>query len=158
MSNYGDIEVRAIAPIKVISICKKTNEAEIAEEVKKAFNMAGGKLLVSGGRQTGPKFVLFHSEGGYAAEKMEIELCVPVAGMSKPPIDYELKTIDGHKSAAVLRHKGPYNKDMRPAYEALFAWLKEKNMTPSGPIREVYLHEAFLTPPDLQETEIICPL
>lgn len=158
MSNYGDIEVRAIPSAKVISMRVKTNEAGVADEAKKVFNMAGGKLLVSGGRQNGPKFALLHSEGGYTAEQMDVELCVPVAGMSKPPIDYELKTIEACKSAAVLKHKGPYNKNMRSAYEALFAWLKEKNATPTGPIREVYLHEAFLTPPDLQETEIICPL
>ena len=154
-----DITIDSIDARKIVKMKKTTSFATLAEDVKRAFNEIGGKLLVAGGSPSGHKFVLLHhKDGRLNPDKLDIEICVPVAGLSKPPIDWELDATPAIKKAACLTHKGPYNKDVGPTYDKLYDWLDSKGLAPTGPFMEVYLHEPFLVKAELLETKIICPL
>ena len=108
-----DITIKSFPSEKIISMKKTTNFMNLAEEVKRAFNEVGGKILVAGGTVKGNKFVIFHhKEGRLNPDRLDIEICVPVVGLSKPPIDWELDTTNTIKTAACITHKGPYNKDV----------------------------------------------
>lgn len=154
-----DITIKSFPSEKIISMKKTTNFMNLAEDVKRAFNEVGGKILVAGGTVKGNKFVIFHhKDGRLNPDRLDIEICVPVVGLSKPPIDWELDTTNTIKTAACITHKGPYNKDVGPTYDRLYAWLDSKGLAPTGPFREVYLHEPFLVKADQLETLIVCPM
>ncbi|NYT09624.1 MAG: hypothetical protein GKC09_06775 [Methanosarcinales archaeon] len=54
-------------------------------------------------------------------------------------------------------HRGPYE-ECGPAYERLFSWIREKNLTVCGPIREAYLNDPREVSPDEIMTVICAPV
>lgn len=154
-----EITIESIDAKKAISMKVTTSFADLADEVKKRFNEANAKLLVSGGTQKGERFlILHHKEGKLNPEKIEAEICIPVAGLSKAPIDWDLASVPAVKKAACIIHSGAYNKNTGPSYDKLYAWLNAKGLVPAGPFREVYMHEPFLVKEEFLETKILCPL
>jgi DNA-binding transcriptional MerR regulator/predicted transcriptional regulator YdeE len=63
-------------------------------------------------------------------------------------------TLPGGTVASTI-HRGPWE-EMSRAYGALMAWLQGSGYTPSGPSRELYLHQA--PTPDAHVTEIQIPV
>ena len=154
-----EVTIESIDAKKAIHMRVVTSFADLAAEVQKRFNEAQAKLLVSGGSPKGERFImLHHQDGRLNPDKMEVDICIPVAGVSKPPIDWDLITLEAFKKAACLKHRGAYNKNMEATYAKLYAWLDSVGLTPAGPFMQIYMHEPFLVKEESLETRVICPL
>jgi effector-binding domain-containing protein len=58
---------------------------------------------------------------------------------------------------ARIVHHGPYEA-CEPTYERLFAWISDKGLQITGPIREIYLNDPRVVSPEQILTEILAPV
>lgn len=59
--------------------------------------------------------------------------------------------------AAVVTHRGPYE-ELGLAQHALLAWVQERGLEASGPVREVYVDDPATVPAGEVRTEVVMPL
>ena len=65
-------------------------------------------------------------------------------------------TLPGGRMARIV-HLGPYEA-CEPTYLKLFAWIEERGMKITGPIREIYHNDPREVSPDEIMTEILAPV
>ena len=80
-------------------------------------------------------FAVFHE----VAEKVDMELCIPVDGMFTPQGQIEAETVPGGAVATTV-HRGSYE-TIAPAYDALTGWIDSHDAHIAGPPREFYLND-----------------
>lgn len=86
-------------------------------------------------------------------DTLVLQMCVEVAD---PPPGEPVMTLPAGPVAAA-RHVGPYE-EMGLADHALHAWVEERGLRPTGPIREVYRNDPATTAPDALETDVLLPV
>lgn len=128
-------------PRLVVGDRKRGHYKEIAVMLPRLFEYA----LSQKARIVGPPMFLWHETSVEKAQKADfegnadIEVCVPIAEKISETEGFKCYELPGGKMAKI-RHKGPYEAS-GPAYEDLFAWMKEKGKELAGPIREAYLND-----------------
>lgn len=153
-----EISVVDEKPQLVASMRRKGHYKEIAVMLPTLFQY----IISQAAMIAGPPLYIWHEgsiEEAQQADKAgnaDIEVCVPIA--AKIPESDEIKCyiLAGGKNAQIV-HKGPYEACM-PAYERLFAWLKENNLKLTGPIRESYLNDPREVAPEDILTLIHAPI
>ncbi|HOX36122.1 MAG TPA: GyrI-like domain-containing protein [Methanoregulaceae archaeon] len=143
---------------KVLGMTKKGNYTLIPQMLmtvyefteKKKIAIAGPPVFVC--HETSPESVKEANEKGTAT----VEIAWPIAGAAKGGRGIKAYTLPGGKMVRTI-HRGPYE-TCEPTYLKLFAWIAEKGLTISGPIREVYPNDPRTVKPEEILTEIYVPV
>jgi len=85
-----------------------------------------------------------------------VEVAWPVSGTPRGTKEMKVYELPGGKMVHAIHH-GPYE-TCESTYLKVFAWIKEKGLQISGPIREVYPNDPREVPPDKIITEIFVPV
>ncbi len=145
-------------PMLVAGMRKLGQYKEIAQMLPDLFVYA----MSQGARVAGPPMFLWHEKSVDEAQtadqegKADIEVCVPIAEKIPETDLIKCYELPGGTMAKVI-HKGPYEAS-GPAYERLFAWIKENGRHLSGPIREAYLNDPRTVGPEETLTVIFAPV
>ncbi|HEX2952405.1 MAG TPA: MerR family transcriptional regulator, partial [Bacillota bacterium] len=124
----ADIIIKNIPEMKIASIRFVGDYSEIGDAIT--------NLMRSCGRQIGgPPFSLYY-DGGYRAEDVDIEVCVPIHHIVQ---DDGIKTrvLPGGKALSIL-HPGPYE-TVGSSYKKIIDYLNAEEFHPKVPPREIYL-------------------
>ena len=127
------------------------------------FGSAYGELfpyaIQHGAPPDGPPFARFPgiTTGTAAGVEIDVEAGVFVAREIEGSGRIEHRLLPGG-DAAITEHIGPYE-EMRPAYMALEAWMREHDRSPAGGPWEIYYSDPAQEPdPQKWRTEIVWPL
>lgn len=143
---------------KVLGTKKKGNYTLIPELLMKVYEFAEKKKIAIAGppvflcHETSPESVKEANEKGTAV----VEIAWPVAGVVKGGRGMTAYDLPGGKMVRTV-HRGPYE-TCEPTYAQLFAWIAEKGLTISGPVREVYPNDPRAVKPEEILTEIYVPV
>jgi effector-binding domain-containing protein len=118
--------------------------------VLKKITVAGPPLFIC--HETLPESVREANEKGTAV----VEVAWPVTGPAKGSRTIRLYDLPGGKMVRTV-HLGPYE-SCEPTYLNLFAWIAEKRLVISGPIREIYPNDPCKVKPEEIITEIYVPV
>ncbi|MDD1700352.1 MAG: GyrI-like domain-containing protein [Methanoregula sp.] len=118
--------------------------------VKKKVGISGPPVFLC--HEISPEAVMEANEKGTAT----VEVAWPVFGIVKGTREIKVYKLPGGKMVHTV-HKGPYE-SCEPTYLKLFAWIKEKGLKISGPIREVYPNDPRQVKPEEIITEIFVPV
>ena len=118
--------------------------------VKKKIEISGPPLFLC--HEISPEAVMEANEKGTAT----VEVAWPVSGIVKGNREMKVYELPGGKMAHTI-HYGPYE-SCEPTYLKLFAWIKEKGLHISGPIREVFPNDPREVKPEEIITEIFVPV
>jgi effector-binding domain-containing protein len=105
-----------------------------------------------GEQPAGEPFVAYHNVD---MQNLDLEIGFPVARWLPGRGTVQPAELPGGKWASVI-HVGPYDQ-LKVAYEALTAWVKEQGYVPTGAAYEVYFSGPE-TPPQETRTQIMFPL
>jgi effector-binding domain-containing protein len=153
-----DITIVEVPARQVVGI-KKTGTYKLIPEllmkvyeytVKKKAVIAGPPIFIC--HELSPETVMEANEKGTA----QVEVAWPVSGTVKGTKEMKVYELPGGKMVHTI-HYGPYE-TCEPTYLKLFAWIKEKGLQISGPIREVYPNDPREVSPDKIITEIFVPV
>ena len=143
---------------KVLGMKKKGTYTLIPELLMKVYEYTVAKKVAIAGppvflcHETSPESVKEANEKGTAA----IEIAWPVVGEAQGNRTIKAYELPGGKMVRTVHH-GPYE-TCEPTYLKLFAWIAEKGLTISGPIREVYPNDPRVVKPEEIATEIYVPV
>jgi AraC family transcriptional regulator len=110
----------------------------------------------------GPPVFVMHEFSPEEARKADeegtadVEVAFPVPEGIIPGPGMKVYTLSGGRMARTY-HRGPYEA-CEPTYLRLFAWLRERGLTITGPMREKYLNDPREVPPEEILTEILAPV
>lgn len=82
-------------------------------------------------------FTIYH-DMEYRERDIDAEICEAVIAPCQESERVKFKTIEAVPTAACLLHKGPYT-TLHTSYNAVFMWIAEQGLRPSGPPRESYI-------------------
>ncbi|NYT05905.1 MAG: transcriptional regulator [Methanomicrobiales archaeon] len=111
---------------------------------------------------TGPPVFVMHENSpeeamqADAAGTADVEVAFPVPEGTEPGPGMRVYTLPGGRMARTV-HKGPYEA-CEPTYLRLFAWLQERGLRITGPMREEYLNDPREVPPEEILTVIYAPV
>jgi effector-binding domain-containing protein len=152
----SNVATREIPDQPVLGMRFKTSMANIGEDIGKAFGAIFAYLGEAQAAPIGPPMALFF-DMEIKADQVDMEVCVPIAVEAGGKGEILGHVLPGGKAISIL-YRGAYD-GVSPSYEALFAYMKENNLSPAGPAREVYLTDPSQaeTPAD-NLTEILFPV
>jgi effector-binding domain-containing protein len=146
--NYK-IEIKDIAPVKVVSIRFKGKYTDVGKHIGKLYKTVKGKA------SDVPFNCYYDNE---YKEEADMELCLPV---SKLVSDSQIisKELPGIKAITTI-HTGPYE-NLNKAYKAILDYAQQHNLNIITPSRERYIKGPgfiFKGNPNNYVTEIIMPI
>ena len=140
----------------VLGMRFKTSMANIGDDIGKAFGAIFGYMGEASAAPAGPPMALFY-DMELKADEIDMEVCVPLAVETKGKGDILGHVLPGGRAISIL-YRGAYD-GVGPSYEALFAHMKENNLSPAGPAREIYLTDPQqVENPADNLTEILFPV
>ena len=153
-----EITVVDLEPQMVLGMRKRGGYEEIGTIIQSLFEFAASKNIELTGR---PIFICHEETVNEAMEadknkNADLELAIPISENVEEAEEFKCYELPGGKMAKIV-HQGPYE-DCGPAYEKLFAWLKDNGKKVVGLIREVYLNDPREVPPEEYLTEIYAPI
>ena len=152
----SNVATKDIPDQPVLGMRFKTSMANIGDDIGKAFGAIFGFLGEAQAAPAGPPMALYF-DMEMKADNVDMEICVPVATEVPGKGDILGHVLPGGKAISIL-YRGAYD-GIAPSYEALFAHMKENNLSPAGPAREVYLTDpSQVENPADNLTEILFPV
>ncbi len=158
VKDMDEITIVDIPDQQVIGMTKKGRYTLIPELLMKVYEFSVAKKIPIAGppvflcRETSPESVKEANEKGTAM----VEIAWPVSGTAKGNRQIKASVLPGGKMAHIV-HRGPYE-TCEPTYLKLFAWIAEKGLAISGPVREVYQNDPRVVKPEEIITEIYVPV
>lgn len=110
----------------------------------------------------GMPMLILHEKSKEEAEEADrtgtadVEVAVPVNSLVRPEGEIISYNLAGGTMARII-HMGPYE-TMAESYERLFAWIAERGLGITGPIREIYHNDPREVKPEEIRTEIQAPV
>ncbi len=152
-----DITIVDVKPQLVLGVRRRGPYRQIPELLKKLFEFAMGKNI----KIEGPPLFVCHETAEEAMEadknnNADVEVAIPIAEKVDGTDGIRCYELCGGKMAKTV-HKGPYE-ECGPAYERLFARIRDKGLRITGPTREVYLNDPREVPKEEILTEIYAPV
>jgi effector-binding domain-containing protein len=152
------ITVVNVADLTVASSRKEGSYALIPVMIMELFGFLMEKGICPAG---GPVFLCHElsPEAVFAADAAgtaDIEVVVPVTRTFTPAGDISCYLLAGGRMARVF-HQGPYQ-ECTATYERLFAWIRDRGLEITGPIREIYHNDPREVEPGDILTEILAPI
>ncbi len=153
-----DIEIVELPAQAVLGLRRRGPYTQIPEMLMEVFAVIMEKGAIPAGP---PVFVCRETsvaevEQATAAGDADLEVAFPVANRVKPVGDVANYELPGGRFAKVL-HRGPYER-CTATYERLFAWIADRGLAITGPIREYYLNDPSEVAPEEILTEILAPV
>ena len=153
-----EVTIVDLEPQVVLGMRKRGGYEEIGTIIQSLFEFADSKNIELAGR---PVFICHEKTVNEAMEadknkNADLELAIPISEKVRVAEGFECYEMPGGKMAKIV-HQGPYE-DCGPAYEKLFAWLKDNGKRVVGLIREVYLNDPREVPPEEYLTGIYAPI
>jgi effector-binding domain-containing protein len=153
-----EIELIDLPAMNVLGMKKTGTYALIPELLMKVFGylqernatIAGPPLFLC--HETSPESVRIANENGTAV----IEVAWPVSGGVRGTKEIAAYQLPGGRMAHAI-HRGPYE-TCEPTYLSLFAWIEERGLTITGPIREAYANDPRTVTPEEIVTDIFVPV
>jgi effector-binding domain-containing protein len=137
------------------TLCVRTRTP--VENLPQTLGKAYGAIMETLGERSempvGPAYVAYFNMD---MQDLDIEAGFPVAHEHGDHGDVKHGAIPAGKYATCT-HVGPYDQ-MAPAYETLGQWMKEKQLTASGTVYELYFNSPADTLPQDLKTQILFPL
>jgi len=158
VNSLEDIAIVEVAAQQVVGMKKTGTYTLIPELLMKVYGYIVKKKMVIAGppificHEISPEAVMDANEKGTA----QVEVAWPVSGTVKGTKEMKVYELPGGKMVHTI-HYGPYD-TCESTYLKLFAWIKEKGLRISGPIREVYPNDPREVAPDTIMTEIFVPV
>lgn len=100
--------------------------------------------------------IFIHHDPEYRPEDADLEVCLPVAGEAPGGGRVSIKKLPASRAVCLL-HVGPYDQ-VGQTYASILQYIAEKQLTITGPSREVYLVGPMGVPPEKYVTEIQFPI
>ena len=149
-----DVAVENLQPVAVASVRRTTTESELPS----IFDSSSRAILTAlGEARRQPKGHMFARYHHFEPQHVDVEIGLPVDGFAQPVGDVAPSSLPGGEVASVL-HVGPYP-GLGSAYDALYAWARENNVTEPGAPWEVYLNTPLDQPDQSKlETKVYLPL
>ncbi len=153
-----EIEIVELPPQAVLGLRRRGPYTCIPEMLMEVFAV----IVEKGAIPAGPPVSIYREtcaaevEQVVASGETDLEVAFPVANRVRPGGDVEYYELPGGRFAKTL-HRGPYEACTQ-AYERLFAWLAERGLGVTGPIREYYLNDPSEVAPEEILTEILAPV
>lgn len=153
-----EITLMDMPAMQVVGTMERGAYTLIPQLIMKVFSYAQKKNAVIAGaplflcHETSPDAVREANENGTAV----IEVVWPVAAPVRGTKEIRSYTLPGGQMVHAV-HKGPYN-TCETTYFALFAWIQERRLTITGPIREAYPNDPRIVLPEEIITEIFVPV
>ena len=116
----------------------------------RAFSLTSKAIASAGARMSGHPFARYTAFG----EHIEAAVGFPFVGDLQPADGIEITELPGGRTA-MARHIGPYD-EIGMAWQRATAYMKERDLTPTGPAWECYLTGPGDPGPPI--TEIYWPL
>lgn len=154
----SEITFVEVSPQLVLGMRKRGKYEIISTMIPEVYQFAAQKKV----QISWPPIFICHEMTPEEAMKADqegsadVEVAVPISEKVGGTDEIKSYELPGGRMAKIV-HKGPYQ-DCGPAYEKLFAWLKENGKTLVGPTREVYLNDLREVPPEELLTEIYAPI
>lgn len=127
--------------------------SEIGPWIGTAYGAVAGVLAAQGLQPAGPPFARYHQLGD---ELFQVEAGFPTPRPITPSGQVQPSTLPGGPVAETT-HIGPYD-GLRPAYEALHAWIAEQGGVPASDPWEVYYTDPNTQPdPSTWRTVVVQP-
>lgn len=153
-----EIRMVDIPPQKVLGIRKTGTYRLIPELLINVYEFAVKKNIAI----TGPPVFVCHEASPESVKEANdmgtamVEVAWPVAGSPKGSREFRVYDLRGGTMVHTV-HRGPYE-TCEQTYLKVFAWITEKGLIISGPIREVYPNDPHLVQPEEILTEIYVPV
>jgi effector-binding domain-containing protein len=148
------VELQTIEKRPVLFVHKETPVAGIGQALGEAYAAIWQHAQRKGVQPSGPPYARYLSvEPDHAV----YEAGVPVSTATSGDGEVESGELPGG-DVAVTTHVGPFDQ-MRPAYDAIGAWMREHGRADGGPPWEVYMTDPAEEPdPAKWRTDIVWPL
>jgi DNA-binding transcriptional MerR regulator len=124
----ADIIKKTIPAMEIASLRFIGDYSEIGDAIVKLMRSCG--RLISG-----PPFSIYY-DGGYRAEDVDIEVCVPIL-QTVESNDVKFRVLTGGKALSIL-HSGPYDA-IGTSYKKIIDHINRKGFKVNVPPREIYL-------------------
>ncbi len=153
-----EIEIVEQPAQHVLGLRRRGPYSQIPEMLMEVFAV----IMEKGAIPAGPPVSVYRQttvaevEQAEASGDADLEVAFPVSNRVKPEGDVQYYELPGGRFAKVLHH-GPYE-GCTGTYERLFAWLAERGLAITGPIREYYLNDPSEVAPEEILTEIHAPI
>lgn len=150
-----EVETRNLDAQPTLVVRGKVAMAEIKDFLERAYHLIAERTAECGAHFAGPPFARYRPLDAEFSE-FEVEAGFPV--IVQVPCSGEVEPSELPAGpAAVTYHVGPYD-EMKPAYDAVLAWVEEQGVVADGPAWEVYHSDPSAEPdPAGWRTEIIQP-
>jgi effector-binding domain-containing protein len=135
MTTY-EIQVRQVPTRTVAALRRHVPMAEIGPAIAAGLGRVYEAVGSEGVAPSGAPFTVYHE---VTPEKVDMEICVPVAGEFTSQGEVEAETVPGGAVATTV-HRGRYD-TIPAAYEALTEWVHAHDAEIAGPAREIFLNE-----------------
>ncbi len=147
------VEIKEQAAQPALSVRIRTSVQELPKRMGHGYGAVMRYLGEAGGQPAGAPFCAYYNMD---MEDLDVEIGFPVDRQLPGSGEVQSSQVPGGKQATCL-YTGPYQ-EMRPAYDAINAFLEENGETPTGTVYEFYLNDPMGTPPQQLQTLIVFPL
>lgn len=130
-----DVVLRESPPARVAA--RRAKVAELDDGVEELFEALEADVAKAGVRASGPP-ILLYLDRDHREQDARVEVCVPVLSDARSAGRSAIKTLPGVPRAACVLYRGSYEQ-WGGVMQGLLAWLQARRLTPSGPVREVFL-------------------
>lgn len=137
----------------LLSIRKRTSVGSLPQELGMAYGAIMQYLSEIGETTEGPAFAAYYNMD---MEDLDVEMGFLVPKPIEGKGEIQASSIPAGKQVSYL-YKGPYT-EMEPVYNALIAWVAEKELVPTGVSYEFYYNSPMDVPESELLTKIIFPL
>ncbi|HNX18474.1 MAG TPA: GyrI-like domain-containing protein [Methanoregula sp.] len=153
-----EITLITVGPQQVVGIKKTGTYAMIPELLMQLWGFIEQNRITCAGapafvcHEISPEAVKEANNTGTAM----VEVVWPVTGPAHGSGDISVYELPGGKMVRAVHH-GPYE-TCEPTYQKLFAWICERNLHITGPVREFYPNDPRAVKPEEILTEIFVPV
>jgi effector-binding domain-containing protein len=130
-----DIATHDVEPQAIVSIRERHARPDLAGFIKAGIPELFQRLGPLGIGPAGPPFVIYHEFG---ADRVDVEVCVPVA-RTIPAADRIQSRVLPRMTVARTTHVGRYE-TLGVTYAAVFEWIAANGYEVAGPSHERYLN------------------
>jgi effector-binding domain-containing protein len=134
-----EVEVKEAPEMLVASIRRHASWATMGKEIREGLSLLAG-FVTPVGFGDGMPGVITHAMPSEGSDgRMDVEIVMPIRKRVQPPEGIEVRLLPAATMASTI-HRGPYHQ-IKPAYEALVAWITDHGRSIAGPPRELYLND-----------------